>query len=102
MAAAATGLRHLRYFAAVAVTLSFTPGRGRLRGRGRRHVDLAELSGEELVWFSRGTALRAAVEAARARAGITASPRCRKAWIGRTAQTNHLDVFDRCPPGDQP
>lgn len=38
---------------------------------GRRHVDLAELAGDEFIWFSRGTGLRSAVEAACARAGLT-------------------------------
>jgi DNA-binding transcriptional LysR family regulator len=42
---------------------------------GRRHVDLAELSADELIWFSRGTGLRSAVEAACARAGLNPVPR---------------------------
>ena len=37
----------------------------------RERIDLAELAGEEFIWFSRGTGLRQAVEAACARAGLT-------------------------------
>ena len=37
----------------------------------RERIDLAELAGEEFIWFSRGTGLRSAVEAACARAGLT-------------------------------
>jgi DNA-binding transcriptional LysR family regulator len=55
---------------------------GAHRLAGRRHVDLAELSGDELIWFSRGTGLRAAVEAACARAGVTTSPRLEVGMIG--------------------
>jgi len=51
---------------------------------GRRHVDLAELSGDELIWFSRGTGLRAAVEAVCARAGLTppVPPRLEVGMVG--------------------
>ena len=45
--------------------------RHRLAADPRRHVDLAELSGDELIWFAKGTGLRSAVEAACARAGLT-------------------------------
>ena len=48
----------------------------------RRQVDLAELSGDELIWFSRGTGLRSAVEAACARAGLTPQPRFEVGMIG--------------------
>jgi DNA-binding transcriptional LysR family regulator len=48
----------------------------------RRQVDLAELSGDELIWFSRGTGLRGAVEAACARAGLTPAPRLEVGMIG--------------------
>jgi DNA-binding transcriptional LysR family regulator len=37
----------------------------------RRRIDLAELAGDEFIWFSRGTGLRHAVEAACARAALT-------------------------------
>lgn len=37
----------------------------------RRHVDLAEFARDEFIWFSKGTGLRGAVEAACARAGLT-------------------------------
>jgi DNA-binding transcriptional LysR family regulator len=37
----------------------------------RQRIDLAELAGEEFIWFSPGTGLRHAVEAACARAGLT-------------------------------
>jgi DNA-binding transcriptional LysR family regulator len=37
----------------------------------REQIDLAELAGEEFIWFSRGTGLRHAVEAACTRAGLT-------------------------------
>jgi DNA-binding transcriptional LysR family regulator len=37
----------------------------------RERIDVAELAGEEFIWFSRGTGLRRAVEAACARAGLT-------------------------------
>lgn len=37
---------------------------------GRRHIDLAELSGDEIIWFSKGTGLRTAVEEACDRAGL--------------------------------
>ena len=40
----------------------------------RQRIDLAELAGEEFIWFSQGTGLRRAVEAACARAGL-APPR---------------------------
>ena len=38
----------------------------------RERIDVAELAGDELIWFSRGTGLRRAVEAACARAGMSA------------------------------
>jgi DNA-binding transcriptional LysR family regulator len=40
---------------------------------GRERIDLGELAGDEFIWFSRGTGLRRAVEAACERAGLTAS-----------------------------
>ena len=48
----------------------------------RQQIDLAELRGEELIWFSRGTGLRTAVEAACARAGMTPEPRLEIGMIG--------------------
>ena len=37
----------------------------------RERIDLAELAGEEFIWFTPGTGLRGAVESACARAGLT-------------------------------
>jgi DNA-binding transcriptional LysR family regulator len=45
--------------------------RHRLAADPRGHIDLAELSGDEFIWFGKGTGLRSAVEAACARAGLT-------------------------------
>ena len=49
--------------------VAVVPATHRLADRTR--IDLAELAGEEFIWFSRGTGLRSAVEAACARAGLT-------------------------------
>jgi DNA-binding transcriptional LysR family regulator len=51
--------------------VAVVPAGHRLAGRER--IDLGELAGDEFVWFSRGTGLRRAVEAACERAGLTAS-----------------------------
>ena len=53
--------------------VAVVPDRHRLAADPRRHVDLAELSGDDFIWFAKGTGLRSAVEAACARAGL--SPR---------------------------
>ena len=48
----------------------------------RERIDLAELAGEEFIWFSRGTGLRHAVEAACARAGLTPPPNLEIGLVG--------------------
>jgi DNA-binding transcriptional LysR family regulator len=56
----------------------------RLAHRG--HVDLAELSDDEFIWPDKGTGLRAAVEAACARAGVTPRQNLEVGLVGEMVQ----------------
>jgi DNA-binding transcriptional LysR family regulator len=60
--------------------VAVVPAGHRLAARER--IDLAELAGEEFIWFSRGTGLRQAVAAACARAGLNPPPNLEIGLVG--------------------